>query len=127
MKEVLISFKTAKLAESKKLNIKEVFGRFIDKNWYTRSGVLNGYTPKEPFYACSQTSLQKLLLEKHGYFVTVELAYNEWGRYSANVQKKAKDGVTAIIALDGFTIFNNPEDALEEGLFETLKLIKYEA
>jgi hypothetical protein len=72
----------------------------------------------------TQSQLQDWILEKHGYFVTVELAYNEWGRYSANVEKQAKDGKTAIIALDGFTIFDKPKDALEEGLYETLKLIE---
>ena len=63
------------------------------------------------------------MLEEHGYFVNVELAYNEWGRFGAGVYKKSKDGKTGIVAIDGTSIFDNPEDALEHGLYETLKLI----
>ena len=63
------------------------------------------------------------MLEEHGYFVNVELAYNEWGSFSAGIYKKSKDGKTGIVAIDGTSIFDNPEDALEHGLYETLKLI----
>ncbi len=70
------------------------------------------------------TLIQKWLLEKHGYFVSVELAYNKWGKFSAKIEKLSKDNETAIIALDGLTIFDTPEKALEEGLFETLQLLK---
>lgn len=69
-----------------------------------------------------QYQLQKWFLEKHGLFVSVELAYNNWGRFAAKVEKQT-DEDTAIIALDGFTIFNNYEEAFEEGLQEGLKLI----
>ena len=39
------------------------------------------------------------------------------------IYKKSKDGKTGIVAIDGTSIFDNPEDALEHGLYETLKLI----
>ena len=136
MEDTRVNFDTAKLAKEKGLNLELCnvgwhgdFGDLVGDN-YPFLGTYSLYNSlycnnadEYQIQRPTQSLLQKWLLEKHGYFVTVELAYNKWGRYSANVQKKAKDGVTAIIALDGFTIFNNLEDALEEGLFETLKLI----
>jgi len=75
------------------------------------------------FLRPTQTTLANWLLEEHGLFISVELAYNEWGRYSAGIFKKAKDGKTAMLAQDGLTIFDNPYDSMEEGLFEALSLI----
>ena len=137
MEEKRVSFETAKLTKNKGLNLE-----FCNVGWHGDFGDLIGgnypflgtYSLYNSLYCNNadeyqiqrptQIQLQDWLLEEHGYFVTVELAYNEWGRYSANVEKQAKDGKTAIIALDGFTIFDNPKDAFEEGLYETLKLIK---
>ena len=92
--------------------------------------IINDEIKKDKFVTlvCSaptQSLLQSWILENHYLFITVELAYNQnWGRYSASVHKKSKDGNTAIIAIDGFTIFDSPYDAFNEGLFESLKLIK---
>lgn len=76
------------------------------------------------YQAPSQSVLAKWLLDSYGLFVNVDFAYNEWGRYSAGIYRKAKDGKTAILAIDGMTIFDNPEDAYEEGLYEALNYLK---
>ncbi len=127
----LITFKTAKLAKEKGLK------RSLDINGYLLGYSLknekpypSGYKvfmsfPSEDkwLFAPTQSTLSNWLLENHGIFVTVEIAYNEWGRYSAGIYRKAKDGKTAMLAQDGMTIFDNPHDSMEEGLQEALNLI----
>ena len=128
MEERLITFETAKLAKEKGLTgLKWNPGKSYMYNGilFQHQIVEQNKDPKYTHYpfAISQSLLQKWLLEEHGYFVNVELAYNDWGRFSAGVYKKSKDGRTGIVAIDGTSIFDNPEDALEHGLYETLKLI----
>ncbi len=128
MEERLITFETAKLAKEKGLTgLKWNPGKS-----YMYNGILFSHEIVSPSkdpkythfpYAVSQSQLQKWLLEEQGYFVNVELAYNEWGRFTPGIYKKSKDGKTGIIAIDDTSIFDNIEDALEEGLCETLKLI----
>ena len=127
----LITFKTAELAKDKGLK------RSLDINGYLLGYSLknekpypSGYKvfmsfPSEDkwLFAPTQSTLSNWLLENHGIFVTVEIAYNEWGRYSAGIYRKAKDGKTAMLAQDGMTIFDNPHDSMEEGLQEALNLI----
>ena len=127
----LITFKTAELAKDKGLK------RSLDINGYLLGYSLknekpypSGYKvfmsfPSEDkwLFAPTQSTLSNWLLENHGIFVNVEIAYNEWGRYSTGIYRKAKDGKTAMLAQDGMTIFDNPIDAYEEGLFEALNLI----
>jgi hypothetical protein len=135
MEETRINFDTAKLAKEKgfdwscnkrydlNLHISDLFSN-------TERPYLKDYNNdalKLVFSAPTQSLLQKWILEKHGYFVTAELSYLQWGKYSATVQKKSEEGsVLATTVLDGFTVYDNPENALEEGLQETLKLIKNE-
>ena len=127
----LITFKTAELAKDKGLK------RSLDINGYLLGYSLknekpypSGYKvfmsfPSEDkwLFAPTQSTLSNWLLENHGIFVTVEIAYNEWGRYSAGIYRKAKDDKTAMLAQDGMTIFDNPIDAYEDALFEALNLI----
>jgi hypothetical protein len=138
--ETLITFKTAKLAKEKGFDIyqKNVYVETLEHTLEMGRGGDCTFPAQEPriiknrgfdewhivhCQAPSQSVLTNWLLEKHELFVTVELAYNEWGRYSAIIYKKAKDGKTAIVAVDGMAIFDNPIDAWEEGLFQALNLI----
>ena len=129
--ETIITKKTAKLAKNKGFNIPcwgyinihgeldEVMGYIGDnfeEKWEYAKDFVDYYLP-------SQSVLQSWLLEKHGLFINVDFAYNEWGRYSAGIYRKAKDGITAMLAQDGLSIFDNPKDAYEEGLFEALSLV----
>jgi hypothetical protein len=125
MTEQLITFETAKLAKEKGLP------QLNSGIYYTKDKehclVGWGIDNIREYSAPTQSLLQKWILEKHGYFVTVELVYLQWGKYSATVQKESEEGsVLATTVLDGFTVYDNPESALEEGLRETLKLIKDE-
>jgi hypothetical protein len=124
----LIIFKTAKLAKEKGFHSEHEFffcpeygEGLLDYDYGIFSNIRSNKYIIYPAY--SQTTLSNWLLEEHGLFISVELAYNEWGRYSAGIFKKSKDGVTATLAQDGLTIFDNPTDAWEEALFEALSLI----
>lgn len=143
----LVTFKTAVLAKEKgyKKGTKKVFMQFktdylYDNNLNSpnsfktgeireefRAFTINGEGVEDEdvdyFERPTQSELQAWLLDNHGLFVNVDLAYNKWGRFAGNIQKVSKDGETAIIALDGFTIFNNQFDAMEEALEEALKLL----
>lgn len=121
MKEELITFKTAKLADNKGMNLKKVDANYNRREWYTRTGNLNGYTPKEPYWACTQSLLQKILREIHkiditivpskaGYFVSIDFVGED-----ENFQELNPEGY-----------FARYEDALEIGLVEALKLVKKE-
>jgi len=112
MKEQLITFKTAKLAKEKGLLIPP------QKNWYTRTGNFNSYSPKSPYWVITQSLLQKWLREKHSiivYYIPsltpngIYFTYQIYGRSILFEESKWKE---------------TPEEALEKGLQEGLKLIK---
>ena len=113
--ETLIQFKTAKLAQEKGVNIKTLIKN--EKNWYTRSGVLNGYTPKEPYYVCSQSVLAKWLREEHNIDVFLDSIGGKNGYFYV-----LQDVLTGnqIKAGDKYNTFEN---SFEEGLFEALSLV----
>ena len=126
--EARVTLNTAQLAKEKgfqqkgsKCWVQLLSGEVIHND--DREDILEHERAKYYLSQPTQQVLATWLLEKHRYFVSIELAYNEWGRYSAKIEKLSKDGKTAILALDGLTIFDNPYNAWEEGLYETLKLI----
>jgi hypothetical protein len=142
MQEQLISFETAKLAKEKGFNwgcyieyevedyeyrqgspgyskvtikkgdLKKADGSSIFRNWN------NNYS------APTQSLLQKWLREKHKLYVYINpTTYGEEARYSAQLDGYGKKGIFSSPLIDGFTIYNSYEEALEEGLHEALKLI----
>jgi hypothetical protein len=128
MRDSRVNFQTAELAKEKgfeqngsKCWVQLLSGDIIHND--DREGKLEHERTKYYLSQPTQAILQQWLLENHGLFVSVELAYSKWGRFVAIVEKESKDKETSIIALDGFTIFNKYEEAFEEGLFEALKLI----
>jgi hypothetical protein len=102
----LITFKTAKLA----------YNSGFDLYKYIITFPTNNKDFKKSNLATEQSKLRDWILENKGLFVSVDLAYNKWGKFSAKIERKAKDGETAILATDGTTIFDNQYDAWEEGL-----------
>lgn len=68
--------------------------------------------------------LQKYLREKHNIYVSVHFdSYSpDVPEYYAVVKSISSKNMGERL-LDGFTLYSNYEDALEEGLFESLKLI----
>jgi hypothetical protein len=139
LKETIISFETAVLAE--KCEFPQI--RLFDiRHHYNEYGHLNGTVlhAKEyirdknlrgrncfmkSYVAPSQAMLQKWIRNKFKIFVTVVInpdLYKSKINYSADVLslELEKEGLRL---LDGFTIYQNYEEAFEEGLQETLKLI----
>ncbi len=138
--ETIIGFETAKLA--RECGFPQVRMRDI-RNHYNEYGHLNGtvlYAKDfikeknlsgrdcfmKSYVAPSQAMLQKWIRDKFKIFVTViidpDLCKSKIN-YSADVLslELEKEGLRL---LDGFTIYQNYEAALEEGLQETLKLKK---
>jgi hypothetical protein len=117
MKEQLITFETAKLAKEKGFQVP----LDLKSNWYTRTGKLNSYTPKEPYYACTQSLLQKWLREQSSLHIAINvgLPHNCPIMYYSNVIKFGMHHKSKFKS----KFFSTYEEALEEGLQEALKLI----
>ena len=115
MKEELITFKTAKLAQQKGFNVTCL-------NRYTYAGKLTEgmvFDDKDVF-APTQALLQKWLRDFHDILVMVETRYDFYCRiYSQNFNNKNYNKFP-IITSD----LKSYEEALEEGLQQALKLIK---
>lgn len=105
----LIGFKVAKLASEKGVYLG------ITKNWYTRTGKLNSYTPKTPYYVVTQSALQRWLRETHNihiqnHFIGKYAAKIKWGDGGKSLSRNVYDK-------------NTYEEALEEALIIALNLI----
>jgi len=124
MIEELISFETAKLASEKKYPQKDCYYRFLlngEDSYDYSIDWMNDRAISRP----TQTLLQKWLRETHNIFVTVEPIYYFKGDnigYSATVNSLSSKNQGELL-LDGFTIYLNYKEALEQGLYESLKLI----
>lgn len=123
MKEQLISFETAKLAEDTEVELK-LFGRgyeYTDEDgneyWTALPKGISGKENTRRAIVCTQSLLQKYLREKFDVWVIVDFAY-ETNKLSAYVQKSDREPL-----IDGFTMWDTYEQALEEGLQEALKII----
>lgn len=126
MEDQLILFETAKLAEEKGFDIStgaecwvRTLGGDIIHNSERRSIIEHDrvdYYLSQP----TQSLLQKWLREVHNIDVFVNYPYDD-PEYAADV--RIPFGKRKL--LDGFTIFETYEEALEEGLQEALKFIKY--
>jgi hypothetical protein len=141
MKEQLIEFETAKLAKEKGFSLwtnERFYGKTYDKNTakslYTNTSFMmyeNNNTPKNdsPTYdAPTQSLLQKWLRDKFIMDVQPICTYKTFRFYHLGIifinDKNQID--TILIKDEGMPtnkLFNSYEEALEEGLFETLKLI----
>ena len=122
MEEQLIGFKVAKLAAKKGFNIGPT------KNWYTRTGNFNSYSPKTPYWVVTQSLLQKWLRDKHKIQLCLQPLYGGskidgkqigWLCYTPFQDEDFNNLQSASISLSQYTY----EEALEKGLQEALKLI----
>ena len=128
MKEQLIEYNTAKLAKEKGFNEFTKYLFFDGKEGETNTKTCNtNFHSSRYFSAPAQCLLQKWLREKHKIFISIWLHPH----HKENTQEGYSSGVQSInsknqgeILLDGFTIYSTYEEALEEGLYEALKLIK---
>ena len=76
----------------------------------------------ETFSAPTIADVVMWLYEKHGIFVTVTIPYSEFGKFSAEIWGKESDNIK-ILLVDGMSVFNTINQAYEEGIIESLKLI----
>jgi hypothetical protein len=118
MKDVIVSFKTAKLARKKGLDTELDLGG--NCTCYLKNGEVTPYhvhfhfpNRKEYIYAPTQSFLQKWLREKHGLILYVE--------YTGIVNLKWR---YHIYGRRGVHVGNSYEECLEAGLQDALKLIK---
>lgn len=122
--ENIVSFQVAKLAKEKG------FSMGFTPTVYSPEGELVDLTLPQyrgfiPTQAPTQALLQKWLREEHKLYVTVDVCvYGDEGRYSAELSGYGKKSFMPVL-LDGFTIYDTYEEALEEGLREALGLLEH--
>lgn len=93
--------------------------------WGLVESYLNpSYITQTNYLAPTQNLLQKWLREKHKIFVTVifESYRPDCPKFSADVLSLSSKNMGERV-LDGFTLYNTYEEALEEGLYQTLLLV----
>jgi hypothetical protein len=120
MQNEIITFETAKLANEKEFNISQDSGYELNGKYFDNSqdydGCKFGYC-KEIYLAPTQSLLQRWLREIHKIHLTItSISQESW---QCHITKKG-DSLGKNYIEDAYTY----EQALEEGLYEALKLIK---
>lgn len=118
MQDQLISFKTAQLAKEKGLDILTRENEWDLFTMYMKDGAsyeesLNNLS--DCFLAVTQSLLQRWLREK--YKIIVEVGYYDYDNWNYSVWNPSRFE-------NSDPNFQTYEEALEEGLYEALKLIK---
>lgn len=125
MEEQYITFETADLAQEKGFNIRCEYFYNEGSGWKLQSDSILRTGKDEFLEAPTQSQLQKWLRDEKDIFVNVEpIRHNEKIKYSALVLSLKGNDSKLELLLDGFTMYSSYEDAIEEGLQESLKLIK---
>lgn len=125
------TFPVSLLAKEKGFKMTSNPHGFITKFYHGKTGteMSYGFTGRSKIenlvYKPTQTELQTWLRETHKIFVGVDFdpEYHKTGIYSADVRSLKEENLGERL-LDGFLLHTDYEDALEEGLHETLKFIK---
>lgn len=133
MEEKLIEFNTAKLAKEKGFNIPTIqyytpkgystesedymTERYAKSNWNDGVGSYPTSPEKVECSAPTQSLLQKWLREVHKISVLCHVWNGVFAHYCVIALIPGKQNIQT-------TIFGTYEEALEEGLFQALKLIK---
>lgn len=132
MKDTLALFETSKLAKEKGLQLPVS----SDNDYWAQNGLaIHPYSWFSPsdfinyIDALTQSQLQNWLWKKHKIWVEVTLWGDGIGFQCLIKQAKGKeeDGSTIVRVLHTVDVglaCSKPTDAIEKGLFETLKLIK---
>jgi hypothetical protein len=127
MNEDYVDFECAKMLVE--LDYPQKIMKIFGFNYYNGEGKFNGNVisdltkgTKTSISAPTLYQAQKFLRERYNKFITVE-DDKEWGKYSAIVKTKVESLNGSASYLDGFTIFNTPEQSLLEGVKETCKYL----
>lgn len=109
MRETRIKFETAKLAKEKEFDCDTQHHYDIDGEWFTSP---------------TQSQLQKFLRDIHGINIVIIPIFNFYNISLYKYDKLFNENIN--IKLNGLELkdFNSYEEALEEGLFQGLLLIK---
>lgn len=137
MTEQLISLDTARLAKEKGFNWEYFYHFNKEGNISENSDIINigceggletnlhllNNDYAGIIIACPQSVLQKWLRDEHKIFVNVDFTIYvpNKPKFFATVSSLSSKNMGELL-LDGFTLFDTYEQALEEGLQETLKL-----
>lgn len=115
-----INFEIAKLLFRKHYKSKSKMGYDIMGNlgdpyygYHFTNGIGNGDLV---FEAPTIAEVVKWLYDKHGIFVTVNIPYEEFGKFSAEIWGKNLDDGIKILLADGMSMFDSIEKAYEEGI-----------
>ena len=127
MKDQLVSFETANLANQKGFSHTSQFGYIIPKGsklgglLLEMKGVVNVPYGSHIVFVPTQSLLQKWLYEEHHIWVEVIMCTDKYNNSNGNFQY----GVTKIGQTPKYStnIYNNPDEAWEVGLQETLNNI----
>jgi hypothetical protein len=133
MDEVLIKFRTAKLAYEKGFN--EFYqAMYYDINGNDWNGLIHAFPfgkakkDGELFCKCPQSLLQKWLREKHGinFFITFKPIVKKWGFIiyfmSINGKEYVKHNLD-YLKLHKERKYDTYEEALEDGIYESLQML----
>lgn len=121
----LVNFELAKIIKEKEFKNKTSFGynMFKDGSFHLYERYRdNNSLANNLFSAPTIAEVVMWLYEKHGIFVTVTIPYNEFGKFSAEIWGKESDNIK-ILLVDGMSVFKTINQAYEEGIIESLKLI----
>lgn len=122
MKETLISFETAVLAKEKEFN-EECLNYYMGSKRLFNSNTLKNNNKKEiskeKYSAPTLSLLQKWLREVHNINIEISWNSNLSHKYQVQIHNLEK-----FCVYDSIIEYNTYEEALEEGVYEGLKLIK---
>ena len=130
MQEEIISVKTAKLAAKKGFNVPCFYSVDGDNNVFELEldFIGNGYTETVlellddgEYLAPTQSLLQKWLREEHNLYVMPIFNQGLSEQINCKIFKKAEGDLSE--CLGAYKGFSSYEEALEVGLFETLRLL----
>jgi hypothetical protein len=146
MNEILISFECAKLAKDKGFTLQSNPFGYITKFYEPKTGSIRSYgmhgrtTLDKLIYAPTQSLLQKWLREKHDIHVNCNVYYNPavldnkiYFEYFLSYKENNYEGFihNRIVRMKKgadkmYNLYDTFEQALEQGLIESLKLIENE-
>jgi len=126
-----ISFENAKLAKTHGYPQLHYPCYANDGKIHTTAYFYNSKIDDEPFYATTQSLLQKWLRDEKQYYITIEVDQTTYPKFCFSISKfhgnpndlTEQEWYWENIKINEFQTYRKYEDALEEALFYTLNLL----